>query len=211
MAGGAARHELSGSLVIIFLDTEFTDLVNEPRLLSIAMVGAGGVDREFYAEVTDRQRIHAASWFALDVVLPQFGRVAHAACSYATLGARLNVFIARLVASLEPGERIDVAFSDDLDWQLAKRAMREGGAGQPALAEHVLHPRNVYAIAGFGAGKRASDAYFAAQSDAPIARHHCLCDARALRIAYQAAMDQHDARAPARGQVAAHTLPFKLR
>ena len=30
-------------------------------------------------------------------------------------------------------------------------------------------------------------AYFKAQASAPISRHHALCDARALRVAYEAA------------------------
>ena len=50
--------------MIIFLDTEFTDLVIEPQLLSVGMVAASVPGGEFDAEVTDRRRIRAASWFA---------------------------------------------------------------------------------------------------------------------------------------------------
>lgn len=180
--------------MIVFLDTEFTDLVVEPRLLSIGLVAADWSGREFYAEVTDRRRLHAASWFALDAVLPQFGRIAHAACSYATLGARLGVFIDRMTASLEPDEPLEVAYADDRDWQLAARALDEGAGGSATLARRDLHPRNVHAIAGFGAGRRAADAYFAGQRDATISRHHSLCDARALRVAYEAVMGPAGAR-----------------
>lgn len=179
--------------MIVFLDTEFTDLVVEPRMLSIGMVASTGIGREFYAEVTDRRRIHAASWFALDVVLPQFGLIAHASCSYATLGARLSVFLDRIAASLGDTEHIEVAFTYDLDWALAERAIRDSGCDTPALSQRGLIPRNVYDIAGVGAGKRASEAYFSDQSDAPFSRHHALCDARALRVAYEAAIAQRDA------------------
>jgi hypothetical protein len=173
--------------VVIFLDTEFTDLVIEPQLLSVGMVAASVTGGEFYAEVTDRRRIHAASWFALDAVLPQFGKVAHAACSYATLGARLCVFIDRLIASLHTDDRIEIAFSYDLDWELTERAMRDSGGSHIGDVTRRLNPQNVYDAVGFGAGKRAAEAYFAAEIDAPISRHHSLCDARALRIAYEAA------------------------
>ena len=172
--------------MIIFLDTEFTDLVIEPQLLSVGMVTSSGATSEFYAEVTDRRRIHAASWFALDVVLPQFGKVAHAPCSYATLGARLGVFIERVIASLDMDRCVEIAFSYDLDWELAERAMRDGGGAPRGATMRRLNPRNVYDIVGFGAGKRAAEAYFAGQSEAPISRHHSLCDARALRVAYEA-------------------------
>ena len=56
-----------------------------------------------------------------------------------------------------------------------------------------LKPRNVYEIVGFGAGKRAAEAYFSAASDAPISRHHSLCDARALRVAYEAVIQPREA------------------
>jgi hypothetical protein len=174
--------------LIIFLDTEFTDLVIEPQLLSVGMVAASPATCEFYAEVTDRRRIHAASWFALDVVLPQFGKIAHASCSYATLGARLGVFIDRVIATRDSDEGIEIAFSYDLDWELTERAMRDGGCGQRGAMTRKLTPKNVYGIVGFGAGKRAAEQYFTEESDAPISRHHSLCDARALRFAYEAAM-----------------------
>ena len=173
--------------MIIFLDTEFTDLVIDPQLLSVGMVAASAPGGEFYAEVTDRRRIHAASLFALDAVLPQFGKIAHAACSYATLGARLCVFIDRTIASLHTDDRIEMAFSYDLDWELTERAMRDSGGGHEGDMTRKMNPRNVYDAVGFGAGKRAAEAYFEAEADAPISRHHSLCDARALRVAYEAA------------------------
>lgn len=179
--------------MIIFLDTEFTDLVIEPQLLSVGMVSSSGAASEFYAEVTDRRRIHAASWFALDVVLPQFGKIAHASCSYATLGARPGVFIERVVASLDSDRGIEIAFSYDLDWELVERAMRDGGCAPRGVTMRKLKPRNVYEIVGFGAGERAAEAYFSAASDAPISRHHSLCDARALRVAYEAVIQPREA------------------
>ena len=129
----------------------------------------------------------------LDRVLPRSSTEA----SYATLGARLCAFIDRAIASLEPDEGMAIAFSYDLDWELTQRAMRHGGGEQRRSRTYKLNPRNVYDIVGFGAGKRAADAYFTSQSDAPISRHHSLCDARALRIAYEAASQPDDTTASA--------------
>jgi len=187
--------------MIIFLDTEFTDLVIEPRLLSIGMVAAAKVDIEFYSEVTDRDRIRAACWFAMDVVLPQFGRVAHAACSYASLGARLRVFVERTVGTLDPDELVEIAFTYDLDWNLAQRAMRDAGGMPGDRAWSRLRPRNINDVVGSVPARKAAETYFSQQAEASIARHHALCDARALRMAFEAGIARHgvtERAAPAR-------------
>jgi hypothetical protein len=106
----------NGAAVILYLDTEFTDLAVHSRLLSIGIVGPTGRGVSFYAEVTDRDRIEGASWFAVVHVLPQFGRMARAACTYRELGRRLGDFLAILTRPLAPGEFIDVAFGYPLDW-----------------------------------------------------------------------------------------------
>ena len=177
--------------MIAFLDTEFTGLLADPKLLSVGIVLGAGNDNakgdEFYAEVTDRERLHAASWFVLDAVLPQFGKVPGAACPYAELGVRLYNFFADLARSLTPGEDIEVAFEFDLDWALVERAIEAADTARWPAVAGLMHPVNVYDIAGFGAGKRAATAYFAAQRLAPLSRHHALCDARALRASYGAA------------------------
>ena len=175
--------------MLAFLDTEFTDLVIRPRLLSVGVVAERGGRREFYAEVTDADRVHATGWFGQSAVLPQFGKIAGAACSYAELGGRLSSFLGDLVACLQVDELIELAFGYDLDWELVDLAIKHAGApGWDSIRRHI-HPANVYEITGFGAGKLAAEAYFKAQAQAsaPISRHHALCDARALRVAYAAA------------------------
>lgn len=118
--------------------------------------------------------------------LPQFGRIAHATCSYATLGARVSVLFDQLISSLADDEFIDVAFSDDLHRELIEAAMPDGGAAHSALARRKLRPRNVYDIVGFGQGKLAANNYFTSQEAALISTHHSLCDARALRLPHNA-------------------------
>ncbi len=173
--------------MLAFLDTEFTDLVIRPRLLSVGLVTELGHGREFYAEVTDSDRIDATSGYGRGAVLPQFGQVADAACSYAELGRRLCAFLGGLVAALHDDEFVDVAYGYHLDWELVDLAIRDCGAAHWASMRRRIRPSNVYAFTGFDAGKVASEAYFRAQALAPVARHHALCDARALRVAFDAA------------------------
>lgn len=172
--------------MIVFLDTEFTALVARPLLLSVGLVGGTEGAQPFYAEVTDRDRLDAASWYAAGAVLPQFGQVPGAACNYAELGPRLGRYFTGLARQLEDGERLDIAFGYHLDWALVALAIKDANPLDWALTRRRLHPRNVYELTGFDEGKCASEAYFKSQASAPFSRHHALCDARALRLAYQA-------------------------
>ena len=175
--------------MLAFLDTEFTDLVIRPRLLSVGVVAEGAIDREFYAEITDPDRVRATGWFGLGAVLPQFGKIAGAACSYSELGGRLSSFLGDLVASLQVDEFIELAFGYPLDWELVDLAIKDSAAASWESIRRHIRPVNVYEITGFDAGKLAAEAYFRAQAQAsaPISRHHALFDARALRVAYEAA------------------------
>jgi hypothetical protein len=174
-------------MMIAFLDTEFTDLVTQPRLLSVGLVAGNPGGADFYAEVTDTDRIHASSWFALSAVLPQFGKVPAAACTYAALGGRLAQFLADLTDALVNDDRLEIAFGYHLDWELIEAAIRNSGAQTWDSTRRRLRPVNVYDVTGFGAGALAAETYFKTQAEAPLSRHHALCDARALRLAYQAA------------------------
>lgn len=176
-----------------FLDTEFTDLVIRPRLLSVGLVTEPGNERAFYAEVTDRDRIQATNWYGLSAVLPQFGKIAHAACSYAELGVRLSTFLHELIAELRDGEFVELAFGYHLDWELIDLAINDSGSRSWEATRRRLRPVNVYELTGFGAGRLAAEAYFKDQARALITRHHALCDARALRCAYEAAARLPDA------------------
>lgn len=173
--------------MVVFLDTEFTGLVGDPQLLSVGIVVSGDARCEFYAEVNDADRLGAASRFAREAVLPQFGKIAGAACPYSELGRRLASFLTSLARSRRAGETIEVAFESERDWQLFERAIKDAGAAPWESIAGALRPANVYNIAGFAAGACAAAAYFAAQQRALLCRHHALCDARALRIAFDAA------------------------
>ena len=173
--------------MIAFLDTEFTDLNILPRLLSVGLVTARSGGPEFYAEVSDADRLSATSWFGRGVVLPQFGAVPGAACPYLELGHRLGLFFDDLVQRLVPGESIELAHGYHLDWELVDQAITEAGTTAWSRSRRRVHAVNVYAITGFDEGQLAAEAYFADQASAVLSRHHALCDARALRVAYEAA------------------------
>lgn len=102
-------------------------------------------------------------------------------------GGRLSTFLGGSTAEQEVGEFIDLAFSYHLDWKLVDLAIKDSGAlGWEALRQRI-RPVNVFELTGFDAGKTAAEAYFKSQALAPFSRHHALCDARALRVAYEAA------------------------
>ena len=173
--------------MIVFLDTEFTDLVVEPMLLSVGIVTDALYGPEFYAEVNDTDRLATSSRFAKTVVLPQFGAVDQASCTYAVLGTRLADFFEYLTNTLAESEFVEIAFGYHLDWSLVDLAIRDSGDVQWEATERWLRPVNVYELTGFDEGERAAQAYYKTQDGAEFARHHALCDARALRLAYQAA------------------------
>ena len=114
---------------------------------------------------------------------------AHAACTYAALGARLATFLGDLTGALDDSDSVEIAFAYHLDWELVERAITDSGVTQWQSTRRRLRPVNVYSIAGFGAGALAAETYFKSKAQATLARHHALCDARALRVACEAARE----------------------
>lgn len=68
----------------IFLDTEFTDLLN-PVLISLGLVADS--EEEFYAEVPFPD--HACTPFVREVVVPLLRQYPHAFCTLDELGPRI--------------------------------------------------------------------------------------------------------------------------
>jgi len=197
--------------MLAFLDTEFTDLVIEPRLLSVGIVTDDRNDREFYAEVTDPDRLHATCWFGLATVLPQFGKLPHAASTYAQLGVRLSEYFGHLTSGLKADAFIALAYGYPLDWELVDRAITDAAVPSWAATRRRIRPVNVYPLTGFGSGKRAADTYLKSQELAPVSHHHALCDARALRLAYEAATQAHDGPVPPDAQAQETTVAVACR
>jgi len=182
----------------LFLDTEFTDFGAGGKLLSIALVNDTGGSPEFYAEVTDRDRLAAASDFVECEVISRFGQVPGAACSYVELCARLADFMDDMVAKLAPDEFIEICFDYHQDCDFMELALWDAGVVLPGrqdqarrrrdkveLRESRMTPVNVFDITGADCGEAAANRYFDDLAT-PLGRHHALCDARALLISYQA-------------------------
>ncbi len=157
--------------MLIFLDTEFTDVVR-PGLISLALVAEDG--REFYAERTDYDR-DACSAFVLEKVVPFLGRVPGAACSRDELPERLHAWFDQLP------EPATIIYDFEGDWKLLVDAILgrsyraiPANFGEPLHLGNssITHPMFEQAL------------NFTYTQDWPP--HHALADARALMAGYRA-------------------------
>jgi len=157
--------------MLVFLDTEFTDLL-DCDLISIGMVSLDG-EHSLYLERSD-YRADWCSAFVQAAVLPQLGHVA--AVDRAELAHRLAVWF----ASLPPG--VVVACDNSTDWELLLDAM---GDHRPDNLTGCYDLREAMGIAGFNA---AAASY---HEQAPW--HHALHDAQAHRHGWMAVQDSYEA------------------
>ncbi len=161
--------------MLIFFDTEFTDLGIDPRLISIGLVAEDG-ERTFYAELSDAYAPNDCGDFARLAVLPQLE--GGAACmTFVELGARL-------VSWLESfGEPVTLA-TDSLawDWPWVHEIFGELGTWPDNLdhGPQILLQETEFNLAverAFSGGLR---------------RHHSLDDAKANRLGWIAAHSAKD-------------------
>lgn len=94
-------------MFLIFFDTEFTDLIADPQLISIGLVDESG-ERMFYAELSDTYRPADVGDFAREAVLPQLDG-GGARLTMAELNMRLGEWITNF------GEPVKLA-TDSLSW-----------------------------------------------------------------------------------------------
>lgn len=168
--------------MIIFLDTEFTDLLN-PELLSLGLVTLDG--REHYAELdltTDagKARVKASSAFVQSGVFDLWGLVAGATGTEWEMGRRTGEWLLGLAA--ESGTKIEVAFDYGMDYELMEYVIRDAGLWDQV--REVVLPVNVNAITGTIIGELGAEACFRELRKRGLKRHHALADALALRAAY---------------------------
>ncbi|KJZ67329.1 3'-5' exoribonuclease [Pseudomonas fluorescens] len=74
----------------LFLDTEFTRLSADAKLISLALVAENGA--EFYVELTDTYQLTDCSQFVVEVVLPQLDPGSHG-ITFLQAQARLAAFL----------------------------------------------------------------------------------------------------------------------
>ena len=171
--------------MIVFLDTEFTDLLH-PELLSLGLVTLDG--REHYTELdltTDagQVRVKACSAFVQSGIFNMWGLVPGATATEWEMGRRTGEWLLGLAA--ESGTKVEVAFDYSTDYELMEYAIRDSGLWDQV--REVVLPVNVNPITGTITGELAAEVCFhtLGQRDGrAIKRHHALADAVALRAAY---------------------------
>ena len=171
--------------MLVFLDTEFTDLLN-PELLSLGLVTLDG--REHYAELdltTDagKARVKASSAFVQSGIFDMWGLVTGATGTECEMGRRTGEWLLGLAA--EFGTKFEVAFDYGMDYELMEYAIRDAGLWDQV--REVVIPVNVNSITGTITGEMAAEECFrelGKRSGRGLKRHHALADALALRAAY---------------------------
>ena len=171
--------------MLVFLDTEFTDLLN-PELLSLGLVTLDG--REHYAELdlttdTGKARAKASSSFVQSSIFDMWGLVPGASGTEWEMGRRTGEWLLGLAA--ESGTKVEVAFDYSTDYELMEYAIRDSGLWDQV--RDVVLPVNVNPITGTINGELAAEECFRAlgqRGGRELKRHHALADALALRAAY---------------------------
>jgi hypothetical protein len=162
--------------MLVFLDTEFTNLTQDAKLISIGLVDEDG-ERMFYAELSDTWQQNDAGEFAKHEVIPLLtGDAAHS-MSMRELGDRLHAWI------MELGDPVVLA-TDSLtwDWPWIVAIFEQHGAWPSNLDRQPLLLTMNY-LNDF-------DAFDAALKTAfvrGLRQHHALDDAQANRLGWIAA------------------------
>jgi hypothetical protein len=167
---------------VIYLDTEFTDLL-APELLSLGMVSAAG--DEHYVEL-DVNSASSAKTFAQasdfvrhNGVLEQWGRVPGRTATYEQMGHTTARWLREHVARM--GQSALIAFDYAPDYALLARLLRD--AGQWDVVGPLVRPINVLQLSSRFDGSLGADAAYTAMRRRGLERHHALADAHALRAA----------------------------
>lgn len=154
----------------VFIDTEFSGLGSDPRLISIALVTDSGA--ELYIEFASGWEVAHCSRWVIEHVLPQLGN-----------GEQLD----RLATS----RRIDTWLSDfdpapalivDSGWdaELIANLLTESGIGTAKYAVQIVRFSNKTEAERFAGARQR----FLSTTHRP--QHHALSDALALRFAWNA-------------------------
>jgi len=170
---------------IVFLDTEFTDLIH-PELLSLGLVTLDGrehyVELDLSTEVRQARKRASSDFVRYDGVLDLWGLVPGAACDYPEMGRRTAEWLLGLAA--QSGTPVQVAFDYSADFELMERAIRDSSPGLWERVRAVVTPVDVGALTGSPEGEIAAEACLHELRRRGLARHHALADANALRAAY---------------------------
>jgi hypothetical protein len=165
--------------MLIFFDTEFTELGIDPRLISIGLIPEQG-DRTFYAELTDNYQLSDCSDFTREAVWPHLeGGEARMTMSELTL--RLGNW---LESFAQPVQLATDSLSWDWPWIQEIFSLPgtwpENLDGRPLILQQAPE-FNLAVEDAFATGLR---------------RHHALDDAKANRIGWLALASKNNGAAP---------------
>ena len=172
----------------VFLDTEFTDLVNA-ELLSIGMATRDG-RHEFYSELdlnseTGKARQAKSSDFVKYGVLEYWGQIPGAACTELEMGRRAGEWLLKIAS--DSRKPLTIAFDYQMDYELLEYAIRDADLWD--RVREVVVPLKVNEVTDAITGELAAEFCYEQLSNPGgrgLHRHHALADALALRAAYVA-------------------------
>ena len=167
---------------VVFLDTEFTDLL-APELLSLGLVSTRGDEHYVELDLDDPHSAatleNASDFVRHNGVLDQWGRVPGSAASYRDMGLRTARWLQDQAARY--GQPVQVAFDYAMDFELLEYLLRD--AGQWKSMREILRPLNVDELASPFEGTFSAEMAYEALRRRGLERHHALADTHALRAA----------------------------
>jgi len=158
----------------IYFDTEFTDFLIDPALISIGFVADDG--QEFYVELNDTYDESMCSWFVIENVLPILWGKDHE-MSIEELAPKLKAWIESF------DEPVTLwADAPSYDWGWLHEIFDQSNSGWPANL--VRKCRNTLGLA-TSRYNYAYEDYWQSNKGIGAVRHHALWDARCIRFAHQ--------------------------
>ena len=169
----------------VFLDTEFTSLVEPASLISIGLITADG-DRSFYAELSNSYAQEDCSDFVIEEVLPLLDvrpiaepvnyKQVYARMTLAETSLHLNYWFAALIDPVQ-------VWSDapNHDWRYIQQIFSTTG-----LPYNLLTTPNAILGEDTSANARYQNVVEREYSQEILKRHHALDDAKAMRLGWLA-------------------------
>lgn len=164
--------------MLIFFDTEFTELGVDPRLISIGLVSED--EREFYAELSDTYQIKDCSAFAQEAVLPLL-QGGDALMTMGELSKRLTAWLGGFSQPVKLATD-----SESWDWPWVFEIM-----GDRQTWPENLEGRPEILLFDADRGELFNMALERAFADG-LRRHHALDDAKANRLGWLASGSDYD-------------------
>lgn len=169
----------------VFLDTEFTDLINDGKLISIGLVSSEG-ERTFYAELTDSYQLEDCSQFVKNEVIPLLDakplienicyKNVHAKMTLDELNKHLGYWFAALQDSIQIW-----ADAPNYDWRYIQQIFSHSG-----MPFNLLPSPNALLTDDTFQNIRFQNAVQEAFNKNCFRQHHALDDAQVNRIAWLA-------------------------